>query len=200
MLGRIHLAYQAAMHATRAMVYYLPSLDSPAMRIRKLGIFVDDDGLGGGDTHHYQLTRAFRNMGARLILDDEEFGDLDLLCPRLDPGIARFVKLVQTLYPRSLGPWCIVEALSDDWMRALAAALAVHFPAVADEPYFRECFAGAVEERHAAESLDTTELVLARRPELLGPTLRDARVMAAGLDGVWAALDDIVRVAERGAA
>src|SRR5215468_12721779 len=58
-LGRIHLIYQAAMHATRAAVYFLPHLDSPALRKRKLQIFVDDDGLPGGDTHHYQLTRAF---------------------------------------------------------------------------------------------------------------------------------------------
>src|SRR4051812_20835167 len=58
-LGQVHLVYQAAMHATRAAVYYLPHLDSPAMRKRKLQIFVDDDGLPGGDTHHYQLTRAF---------------------------------------------------------------------------------------------------------------------------------------------
>lgn len=199
-LGRLHLAYQAAMHATRAMVYHLPHLDAPALRIRKLGIFIDDDGLAGGDTHHYQLTRAFRNMGARLILDDEAFGDLGVLCRHLDPGTARFVKLVEVLYPRSLGPWCIVETLSDDWMRALAAGLAVHFPAVTAEPYFHDCFAGAVEERHAAESLETTELVLARRPELLAPTLRDARAMAAALDGVWTSLDEMIRVAARGAA
>src|SRR6266404_7623692 len=59
-LGQIHLVYQSAMHATRAAVYYLPYLDSPALRKRKLRIFVDDDGLPGGETHHYQLTRALR--------------------------------------------------------------------------------------------------------------------------------------------
>jgi hypothetical protein len=37
-LGQIHLVYQAAMHATRAAVYYLPHLDSPALRKRKLQI------------------------------------------------------------------------------------------------------------------------------------------------------------------
>src|SRR5690348_13976802 len=74
-LGQIHLVYQAAMHATRAAVYYLPHLDSPALRKRKLQIFVDDDGLPEGDTHHYQLTRAFRNIGAKSLLEDEEFGD-----------------------------------------------------------------------------------------------------------------------------
>ena len=40
-LGEIHLIYQAAMHATRAAVYYLPHLDSPALRQRKLRIFND---------------------------------------------------------------------------------------------------------------------------------------------------------------
>ena len=74
-LGQIHLIYQSAMHATRAAVYYLPHLDSPALRKRKLQIFVDDDGLPGGDTHHYQLTRAFRKIGAKCVLEDEEFGE-----------------------------------------------------------------------------------------------------------------------------
>ena len=67
-LGQIHLVYQSAMHATRAAVYYLPHLDSPALRKRKLQIFVDDDGLPGGDTHHYQLTRAFHNIRAQCVL------------------------------------------------------------------------------------------------------------------------------------
>src|SRR5438876_2677970 len=83
-LGRIHLVYQSAMHATRAAVYYLPHLDSPALRKRKLQIFIDDDGLPGGDTHHYQLTRAFRNIGAQCVLGDEEFGDREELCRLLD--------------------------------------------------------------------------------------------------------------------
>src|SRR5208282_3272034 len=130
-----------AMHATRAAVYYLPHLDSPALRKRKLQIFIDDDGLAGGDTHHYQLTRAFRNIGAKLVLDDEAFGDADELCQHLDPGTARFVHLAKTLYARSLGSWCAVEVMSDDWMRALANALAVHFPEIVYEPYFAECFA-----------------------------------------------------------
>src|SRR5262252_4374348 len=128
LLGQIHLVYQAAMHATRAAVYYLPHLDNPALRKRKLQIFVDDDGLPGGDTHHYQLTRAFRNIGAELVLDDEDFGDPEELCRHLDGETAEFVRLAQTLYSRSLGPWCAVEAMSVDWIRALADALSVHFP------------------------------------------------------------------------
>src|SRR5204863_3691937 len=97
-LGQIHLVYQAAMHATRAAVYFLPHLDNPALRKRKLQIFVDDDGLPGGDTHHYQLTRAFRNIGVKCLLDDEAFAEPDELCRDLDGEAAQFVPLAKTLY------------------------------------------------------------------------------------------------------
>ena len=192
LLGQIHLVYQSAMHATRAAVYYLPHLDSPALRKRKLQIFVDDDGLPGGDTHHYQLSRAFRNIGAELVLEDEEFGDAEALCRHLDPETADFVRLAQQLYARSLGPWCAVELMSDDWMRALADALAVHFPNIVKEPYFADCFSHGVEVRHAEESLSVTMMVLRSRPELLPETVRDAHLMAEALDRVWLRLDRIV--------
>jgi hypothetical protein len=197
LLGRIHLIYQSAMHATRAAVYYLPHLNSPALRKRKLQILIDDDGLPGGDTHHYQLTRAFLNIGAKSLLTDEEFGDPDELCGYLDAETVHFVQLVQELYARSLGPWCAVEVLSVDWMRALAQAISVHFPKFINEPYFQECFSQRVEERHADESLAVTQIVLKDRPDLLPETLKDARTMAEALDGVWAHLDRIVRNAHR---
>src|SRR5437016_9204615 len=148
------------MHATRAAVYYLPHLDSPALRQRKLQIYIDDDGLAGGDTHHYQLSRAFRNLGAEILLDDEEFGAPEELCAYLDSETAHFVRLAQKLYSRSLGPWCAVEVMSDDWMRALAEGFAVHFPRIVDEPYFADCSSQHVEERHADEALTVTERVL----------------------------------------
>jgi hypothetical protein len=195
LLGRVHLIYQAAMHATRAAVYYLPHLDSPALRKRKLRIFIDDDGLPGGDTHHYQLTRAFRNIGADCLLGDEEFGGPTELGAHLDGETANFVRLAAQLYAHSLGPWCVVEVMSDDWMRALADALSRHFPRIVEEPYFAECFSQGVEERHAEESLEVTEMVLRRRPELLPDALRDAKTMAVALDGVWTHLDRIVRTA-----
>jgi pyrroloquinoline quinone (PQQ) biosynthesis protein C len=194
-LGRIHLVYQSAMHATRAAVYYLPHLVSPALRKRKLRIFVDDDGLPGGDTHHYQLTRAFRNIGAKCVLDDEEFGEPQELCRHLEAEAAYFVRIARTLYERSLGPWCAVETMSVDWMQALAEALSVHFPQFKKEPYFEECFANMVEERHAAEALEVTQSILRKRPELLKETLRDAKIMAEALDGVWTQLDRIVQSA-----
>jgi len=192
LLGRIHLVYQAAMHATRAAVYHLPHLDSPALRQRKLQIFIDDDGLAGGDTHHYQLTRAFQNMGARLLLSDEQFGGSDELCRHLDPVTARFVRLAGRLYRRSLGAWCVVELLSDDWMRALASAFAVHYPRILQEPYFADCFGNHVEERHAEEALEVTCAVLRQKPGLLAGTLQDSGRMAAALDDIWATLDGIL--------
>jgi len=196
-LGQIHLIYQSAMHATRAAVYYLPHLDSPALRKRKLQIFVDDDGLQEGATHHYQLTRAFRNIGAKLVLDDEEFGEPAKLCRHLDGETALFVRVAQTLYSRSLGPWCAVEVMSADWLRALADALSVHFPEFVHEPYFEECFSEMVEERHATESVSITQMVLKARPTLLSETLRNAKIMAEALDGVWIHLDRIVQNARR---
>src|SRR5438105_8479409 len=106
LLGQIHLHYQSAMHATRAAVYYLPHLDSPSLRKRKLQILIDDDGLPGGDTHHYQLTRAFRNIGAKSVLGDEEFGDPQKLSSRVDAERLRFVRHARIVYARALGPWC----------------------------------------------------------------------------------------------
>ncbi|MBV9859396.1 MAG: hypothetical protein JO038_04750 [Alphaproteobacteria bacterium] len=197
LLGEIHLIYQAAMHATRAAVYFLPHLNSPALRKRKLQIFIDDDGLPGGDTHHYQLTRAFRNIGASCLLDDEDFGDPAELARHLDGEAAEFVRLAPVLYASSLGPWCAVETMSDDWMRALAEALAAHFPQFVEEPYFAECFAQGVEERHAEESLAVTECVLRERPRLLTATLRDAEAIAEALDGVWRQLHRVVQRASR---
>jgi hypothetical protein len=191
-LGELYLRYQAAMHATRVMVYHLPHLEAPSLRVRKLVIYIDDDGLPGGDTHHAQLARAFRNLGARLPLADDDFGDLDELVHRLDPETARFVSLVRDLYPRSLGPWCAVELLSDDFLGALAGALAVHFPAVRDEPYFADVFAQGIEHRHGQEALAITKLVLERRPHLLDATLADARTLCHGLDGLWSSLAGVI--------
>ncbi len=197
LLGQIHLIYQSAMHATRAAVYYLPHLDNPALRKRKLQIFVDDDGLPGGDTHHYQLTRAFRNIGAECLLDDEAFGDPEELSHHLDGETANFVRLAQPLYSQSLGPWCAVEVMSVDWMRALADAVSVHFPQFMHEPYFAECFSEMVEERHAEESLAVTQSVLEARPALLAETIENAEIMAEALDGVWTHLNRIVQGAGR---
>jgi len=197
LLGEIYLVYQAAMHATRAAVYYLPYLDSPALRRRKLRIFMDNDGLPEADSQHYQLARAFRNIGAHLPLADEEFGSHEELCRRVDQETVHFVDVAQRLYSRSLGPWCADEMLSADWMRALAEALSVHFPQLIREPYFEDCFLHRIEERHAEEAMAVTQMVLQQRPELLDETIRDAKMMTEALDGVWNNLDRIVQQAVR---
>ena len=54
-------------------------------------------------------------------------------------------------------------------------SLAVHFPQIRDEPYFADCFAHGVEERHGREALELSRMIVSRRPELTGPTLADAR-------------------------
>jgi hypothetical protein len=195
LLGRIHLTYQAAMHATRAMVYFLPHLDSPELRQRKLEIYLDEDGSPRGLSRHYQLTAAFRNLGARLRLDDEKFGDLERLSAQLDSRTAEFVRTVRRLSARSLGPWCIVEMFADDWRSALMDALAVHAPAVCAEPYFQGTPSG-----EASTALELASLVLSQRPELLDQTVADAWAMARALDLIWDALDDVVTRAALAAA
>jgi hypothetical protein len=143
------------------------------------------------------LTRAFRNIGADCPIGDEEFGDANELVGHLDDATAKFVKLAKTLYARSLGPWCIVETMSDDWMRALAEGLSRHFPTIVKEPYFADCFSQGVEERHAEEAIAVTQMVLQKRPGLFGQTVDDAKAMADALDGVWIAMDEIINKAIR---
>jgi hypothetical protein len=192
-LGELLHRYQAAMHATRAMAYSLPMLDSPELRKRKLQILIDDDGLASGDTHHYQLTRAFVNMGAEPKMADEGYGDLETLQTQVDEKTARFIAAVRRLYAHSLGAWAIVEIMSNDWMHALADSLAVHFPAVVKEPYFHDCFEGHVEETHGREALELIDLACVRRPELLEPTLSDADEMAGELTRFWDALHEVIQ-------
>jgi hypothetical protein len=61
--------------------------------------------------------------------------------------------------------------MSVDWMHALAESISVHFPHFRQQSYFEECFTHEVEERHAAEALEVTQMVLRERPQLLNPTL-----------------------------
>jgi len=187
-LGALHLVYQSAMHATRAAVYKMPHLDSPALRQRKLRILVDDDGLPGGDTHHYQLTEVFLHIGAEVLVDTDEFtiaSEMPFLMTRGFGRTSNFMRCVERLYARSLGPWCLIEAMSVDWMTALCDGLAAHWPGVRYEPYFHECFGAQVEERHAEESVEITSLVLKERPALRKKFVDDARIVGTLLNGVW---------------
>ncbi len=189
-LGQLYLRYQAGMHASRVMIYFLPNLNSPELRKKKLTFYIDDDGQPGGNNHHYQLKQVFENLGAAIPISDEEFSDLDELKLLLDCKGTEFVSLLQRLYPRSLGAWCVVEMLASDWMHAFYNSLYEHFPSISKEPYFEECFSNNVEERHGEQALDTTLLVLEKKPELSESMLIDAREMAKGLSYLWDSLND----------
>ncbi len=191
-LGQFYLAYQSAMHATRVMVYFLPHLDAPHFRALKVQILKDDDGLLGGDTHHFQLTRLFKNLGAKFPIEENQFGELSNLKSRVTPGIAVFISTVQRLYPQSLGAWTIVELLSSDWMSSLASSLSAGFPSVTKEPYFHDCFSMGIEDRHGEQALELAQKVVAERPELLHIFIQDAEEMAQHLSLLWLELKTIL--------
>ena len=113
-LGELLRRYQAELHSTRAVAYALPMMDSPELRKRKLQILVDDVGLEGGDTHHYQLTHAFLSFGAKQKLDDEKFRNLDSIQDKVDPKLVCFIEAVKGIYAKSLAPWAVVEVMSDE--------------------------------------------------------------------------------------
>lgn len=192
LLGNLHLRYQSACHATRVMIYKIPYLESPSLRNRLIKIISDDDKFELSQSHHYQLTRLFVNIGAKILIDDEDFGELNKLKKILDPETAYFISLVEELYPKNLGAWCVIEIFADNWMRALKNSLAPCFPSVTQESYFSECFAQGIEEKHGQESLILTSKVLERSPQLFDSTISDANKMAQGLNILWMSLDDLL--------
>lgn len=193
LLDELYLRYQASMHATRVMVYFLPHLDDVESRNLKLRILIDEDGAPGGDSHQYQLRRTWAAMlGRPPLTKDEEFGELDELRKRLDSATTKFVKLVQEIYPRSLGPWVMVEGLAHDWIGALLRSLTAHFPGIGDTDYFRENYTSCLEEQHAQHSLDATLRVITRRPELQKETIDGAYKMGEGLDYLWTSFETLL--------
>ncbi len=191
-LGELYFRYQAACHSTRVMAYFLPYLDTPELRQRKLKILADDDAIETRETHHSQLRQVFENIGVDRIVADQVFGRLTPLRSLLDPTTADFVILVETLYPQSLGAWCIIEGFADNWMRALMHSLAIRYPSIQTFAYFADCFSQGVETRHAEESIQLTKQILATSPELLQKTLEDAQRMAEGLDRFWTGLEHLL--------
>lgn len=189
-LGELHFSYQAAMHATRVMVYFLPFLNSPGLRKRKLAIYIDDDGLVNGDTHHYQLTRAFEAAGAKLLISDEEFGDLPDLKKLVSDKICNFIENVELLYTQSMGAWCIVELLSNDWIHALCNSLSKHIPGLQNHAYFADCFDYNTEEKHGIEALELTIDRLIQQPNLENLTFTHAEKMAQAVRLIWDDLND----------
>lgn len=192
LLGNFHLRYQSACHATRVMIYKIPFLDSPSLRNRLVKIITDDDKLNLFDSHHYQLTQLFVNIGANILLDDEDFGELNKLKKLLDSKTAYFISLTQELYPKNLGAWCVIEIFADNWMRALMNSLSPCFPLVNQESYFSECFDQNIEEQHAQESIILTSKVLQESPELFESTIIDAYKMAEGLNVLWMSLEELL--------
>ena len=89
-----------------------------------------------------------------------------------------FINVVEALYSQSLGPWCIVERLSNSWLFGLYRGLGCP-----SHPYFKGTT--AVEDRHANIAIDTTCLVLETRPLLADIFLYDAEMVARALTGVW---------------
>jgi hypothetical protein len=193
LLDELYLRYQAAMHATRVMVYFLPHLDDVESRTLKLQILTDEDGVSDGDSHQYQLRRTWAVMlGRAPLAKDEIFGELSDLRKELDPRTTEFVSLVEEIYPLSLGPWVIVEGLAHDWIGALLQSLTPHFPGIGATDYFRENYTSCLEEKHAQHSLDTTLRVITRRPELLEETIDGARKMGQGLNNLWTNLESLL--------
>ncbi|MEM8720382.1 MAG: hypothetical protein AAGE84_13940 [Cyanobacteria bacterium P01_G01_bin.39] len=193
LLGNFHLRYQSACHATRVMIYRIPYLENPSLRNRLLKVISDDDQYELFDSHHYQLTRLFVNMGAKILIDDESFGELDRLKENLDSNTAYFVTLVQQLYIRNPGAWCVIEMFANNWMKALMNSLLPCFPFIDNEPYFSECFNQGIETKHAQESLFITSKVLQRSPELFEQTICDANRMAKGLNILWNGLGNLLK-------
>jgi len=166
------------MHATRAEVYKLPYLDTVPLRKIKLDILNDDDNLPNGGAHHYQLADLFRWLGAVGMIPDTEFGALGWKTATMETPTGTFINVVEALYSQSLGPWCIVERLSNSWLFGLYRGLGCP-----SHPYFKGIT--AVEDRHANIAIDTTCLVLETRPLLADIFLYDAEMVARALTGVW---------------
>jgi len=177
-LGKVYNIYQSAMHATRAEVYKLPYLDTVPLRKIKLDILNDDDNLPNGGAHHCQLADLFRWLGAVGMIPDDDFGSLGWKAATMETPTGTFINIVEALYNKSLGPWCIIERLSKSWLFGLHRGLGCP-----SHPYFNGIT--AVEDRHANIAIDTTCLVLETRPLLADIFLYDAEMVARALTGVW---------------
>lgn len=185
-LNELYRRYQAAMHSTRVMAYFLPHLNTVALRAEKVAFLIDADALPRGDSSHLQLRRSWTSMlGRDPLATDAEFGDLDSLSRSLDRSTQTFVSGVQALYPKSLGAWLIVESLRADWTGALMKSLQCHFPGIDNSDYFLAHCAANDESRPAACARQLTSAVLERRPELVGETVYGAEMMSHALDALW---------------
>jgi len=193
-ISELYKRYQAAMHATRAAVWYSPNLETPRLRQRKAAIIVDDDTVDGEKTHHRQCENLFRWMGADPIQDENLFGDLGTLRTLLDDDTYAFCERAYQLYVKSTGAWAIFEVLSDNWQSALYNSLSPHFDeGLRQQQYFDEISFGHIEILHMLETVSLTEDVLHRKPELLQETIDDAIEMAMWTYKLWDNFDGLLQ-------
>ena len=192
-LNAFYIRYQAAMHATRVMVYRLPNVESVELRKRVCAVIAEDDNLPMGDSHHAQLADTWRSLlGGELRVDDSYFGELELLASQLDSATSEFIRFSIRAYPLTLGPWVVVEGLAHDWIAALCESLSVHFPSVRYSRYFVANFASGVELGHSAESLDVLTQVLAKRPQDRPETMRAVQETIERLHGFWRGCEELL--------
>lgn len=190
-LNEFYFRYQAAMHCTRVAVWFAPYTNTPELRQRKLSIISDDDSIDKR-SHHMQLEDMFRSFGAKPLSADH-FSDLAPLAARADPATKNFISVVDDLYRKSTGAWCIAEVLSDDWLSALATSFEPQFPHVMKAEYFDEVFSGHVEVRHMLETVAITEVILHRHPELEKEVIGHMHAMVKNLDSLWTNLESLVK-------
>jgi len=193
-LREIYIRYQAAMHTTRAAVYFSPYLNSPQLRQRKAKIILDDDTVNQLASHHIQLEDLFRSLGAECIPHEEEFGDLPELRAKLDPDLARWSTTVEGFYHSDLGAWTTVEILSDDWISAFSQSYAPHYAPgfVLGLQYFDEITTGHVEIQHMLETLSLLEDTVSRHPDIESTTKAHSTQMAQQLDLLWDNLELVI--------
>jgi hypothetical protein len=75
-LREMYTRYQAAMHATRVAIYFMPGMNTPKQRQTKVKIILDDDSPDI-ETHHKQLENLFTSLGATAVPQMNDFGDLE---------------------------------------------------------------------------------------------------------------------------
>lgn len=196
-LREMYTRYQAAMHATRVAIYFMPGMNTPKQRQTKVKIILDDDSPDI-ETHHKQLENLFTSLGATAVPQMNDFGDLeDVLADIVtDDNTARFVTFADKNYRDGLGGWTLFEVMSDDWISALAKAFEPHFEGKRDWlyglQYFDEIATGHVEIEHMLQSLALTEELIKRHPDRADKQIELANEMALEIDGLWANLQGLI--------
>jgi len=192
-LSELYKRYNAAMHATRASVWFTPYLNTPRLRQRKAAIIVDDDTVDGELTHHKQCENLFVWLGAKSVLPEDSFGDLEELKKHLDPSTYDWCEKTWKLYTKSTGAWSIFEVLSDNWQSGLAYSLLPHYDnELLKQQYFDEIATGHIEILHMLETVSLTEDVLHRYPHLYQETAEDAIEMAKVSYSLWDNFDSLL--------